>query len=282
MLAGADPSQVTTLATSTSGPLGDSRVEIILPTGGAAAWTTADGLPSQTLYGLYADDQGDVWVGTGGSGAVRFHAPSSLRTSLHFDVFGPEQGIAARAVYAILGAGGHRLWLGTTSGVYLFDPGAHDGHGEVLRHFDKTSGLVARDVSTANSLALDAQGHLWMGFAGGFALYDPALEERPLPPPPVRLERVSIDTGGGSAPTVLRVPFSTPPHLREHERWLRPDAPLVVPPGRNNLRFDFRALTFRAPKSVRYEVQLIGFDPGWSPTGSDSFWREPDVLLATP
>ena len=181
-------------ATSTGGPSAPPRVR---------AWTAAEGLPSENLYGLFAARDGEVWVGTGGSGLVRFRPTADLAQPLAFTRFGPESGIDARAVFAIRENSGGRLWLGTTAGVYHFDPRADGGRGRVLRHFDRSSGLVSKDTSTGNSLALDDRGRVWIGFSGGITRYDPALEEPPLPPPRTTVERVSL---GPRAAVVLRAP----------------------------------------------------------------------------
>ncbi|HET9767162.1 MAG TPA: two-component regulator propeller domain-containing protein, partial [Thermoanaerobaculia bacterium] len=232
------------------------------------AWTAAEGLPSENLYGLFAARNGEVWVGTGGSGLVRFRPTADLTRPPAFTRFGPESGIDARAVFAIREDPAGRLWLGTTAGVYHFDPRADNGRGRVLRHFDRSSGLISKDTSTGNSLALDDRGRVWIGFSGGITRYDPALEEPPLPPPRTTLERVAL---GPRAAVVLRAPFTSPPHLREGERWLDAAAPLALERGQHNLRVDYRGLSYRSPRQVRYQVRLVGFDPDWSAAGTEPF-----------
>jgi len=235
--------------------------------GRVQAWTEAQGLPTESLYGLFAASDGAMWVGTGTRGVLRFVPPADLSTPIAFARFGVERGVE-RAVYAVREEAKGRLWLGTTAGVYLFDPRADGGRGVVLRHLDRASGLLSKETSTSNSLAVDERGRLWMGFFGAVSRYDPALEEPPLPPPRVSLERVTI---GPRRPRVLRAPFSSPPALRERERWLDSGTPLVTERGQHNLRFDFRALAYRASKQLRYQVKLLGFDPDWSPPGAEPF-----------
>jgi signal transduction histidine kinase/ligand-binding sensor domain-containing protein/DNA-binding response OmpR family regulator len=232
------------------------------------AWTAADGLPSANLYGLAAARNGELWIGTGGGGLIRARRTGGAAPSLTFERIGAERGVDARAVFAIREDPAGRLWLGTTAGVYLFDPAADGGRGAVLRHFDRASGLISKDTSTANSLALDDGGRVWMGFSGGITRYDPTFEVPPLPPPRVSLERVTV---GPRQRLVLRAPFSSPPRLGGGERWLETAAPLVLERGQHNLRFDYRALTYRSPRQVRYQVQLVGFDLDWSAAGAEPF-----------
>ncbi len=255
-----------------SGGLAAFRGDVTTSGSRVRAWTAAQGVPNGSLYGLFAARDGEVWIGAASSGLLRFRPPANPLASssppLSFTRFGRERGIDARAVFAVREDARGRLWLTTTSGVYHFDPRADGGRGAVLRRFDRSSGLVSNDSSTGNSLALDEQGRVWAGFSGGITRYDPALEEAPLSPPRTSIERVTL---GPRRPLVLRAPFTMPPQLRAGEQWLDASAPLVVERGRHNVRFDFRGLSYRAPHELRYEVQLVGFDPDWLPVDGDPF-----------
>jgi signal transduction histidine kinase/ligand-binding sensor domain-containing protein/DNA-binding response OmpR family regulator len=228
--------------------------------GRVRAWGAADGLPTTNIYGLHAAADGSLWIGTGGNGLLRMRR---TREGLTFEPWGAERGVPARTVSAIRPDERGRLWVGSTAGVFLLDPAAYGGRGAVVRHFDRSAGLISKDVSTANSIAVDPQGDLWFGFSGGITHYDPDLDEIPLPPPVTTLERISVDG------RTLRPAFSPPPALAPGEEWLQPGAPLTFPPGGNNLRFDFRGLSYR--DKARYRYQLVGFDPRWSQPTTEPF-----------
>ena len=232
------------------------------PPAAAPGASPSAALPSANIYGLHAAGDGQLWLGTGGAGLVR--ARRAAGGELHFDRAGLESGLHAATVSAIRPDGRGRLWIGSTSGIWLFDPRRAGSPAAVLRHFDKGSGLISKDVSTANSLALDAQGRVWCGFSGGLGLYDPTLEEPPAAPPRIAIERVAV---GGLR--VLRAPFSPPPRLAAGEEWFDAAAPLRLPPRGRNLRFDFRGLSARG--GLLYRHRLDGFDSGWSTPSAEAF-----------
>jgi signal transduction histidine kinase/ligand-binding sensor domain-containing protein/DNA-binding response OmpR family regulator len=228
--------------------------------GRVRSWSAAQGLPNANIYGLHAAPDGTLWIGTGGGGLVRARHEGG---KLVFDSFGAGAGVTARTVSAIRPDGAGRLWVGSTSGVYLVDPAANGGRGAVQRHFDRTAGLISKDVSTSNSIALDRTGRLWLGFSGGITFYDPGREEAPLAPPAATIERVALDD------RVYRAPFSPPPMLASGEVWLDAGSALSLAPGSRNLRFDFRGLAYR--ERTRFRHQLVGYDGGWSEATSEPF-----------
>ena len=247
---------------------GRMRSWIPAPAGGAASrqassdMLSSDTLPSANIYGLHAAEDGTLWIGTGGAGLVR--ARRRADGELRFDRVGLASGLSAPTVSAIRPDGRGRLWVGSTAGIWLFDPRRAGSSGAVLRHFDKDSGLISKDVSTANSLALDSRGRVWCGFSGGLGLYDPALEEPPAATPRIAIERVAV----GNL-RVLRAPFSPPPRLGAREEWLDANAPVGLPPKGRNLRFDFRGLSARG--ALLYRTRLDGFDEGWSEPTREAF-----------
>ncbi len=73
-----------------------------------SSWTTAEGLPSNTIRTLAQTPDGYVWVGTD-AGLVRFDG-------VHFTVFGLQDGLQSTKVSSLLVDRAGTLWLGTFGG----------------------------------------------------------------------------------------------------------------------------------------------------------------------
>jgi PAS domain S-box-containing protein len=124
---------------------------------GHGVWTTADGLPQDSVRGIAQTDDGYLWIATMG-GLARFDGVSfTVFNSANTPVLGRDE-ITALAADP---AGG--LWIGT-------------GGAGVLRFFN---GKFAQVVSVADThtdnvrfLMVDSRGVLWIGADGGLSKYD--------------------------------------------------------------------------------------------------------------
>jgi signal transduction histidine kinase len=87
-----------------------------------------------------------------------------------------------------------------------------------------------------------AQGPLWFATRKGVAITDPHhLSESSLPPP-VAIERFTVD-----------------------DTELQPsNTELNVPPGHNRFAFEYAGLSYAAPSKLRYRYILEGFDKQWT------------------
>jgi len=223
-------------------------------------YTTAHGLGSNSINAISITGDGTVWVGTGGGGLARFNRGASAGQAA-FARFGPEAGLRSDSVVAITEGADGLLWLGTSRGVDLFDPHHRrpDGQqGEVIRHFDKRSGLISNELLTSNAIARASDGTLWFGFSDGVTHYHPSLDWPEVTPPNVVMKRVVV--GGRRAYYSPFAAVASAP--RRNVEWLSSGA-LAVAPDENSIHFAFRALSFKGPETLGYEYQLVGFDPDW-------------------
>lgn len=72
-------------------------------------FTTRDGLTSNTIYQLYGDRAGTLWIGTGAGGLDRY-------TRGRFSAFTEHDGLVGDDVYSILEDREGTLWIGTAGG----------------------------------------------------------------------------------------------------------------------------------------------------------------------
>ena len=101
-------------------------------------------------------------------------------------------------------------------------------------------------------------GRLWLTMATGLAVIHPYRIREPLGPPPVQIERILVDDKA----VVTAMNY----FVGAERDGAEPAAILKLPPDYHRLEFDFTALTFSSPESVRFRYQLEGFDEDWNET----------------
>jgi len=117
-------------------------------------YTMEEGLVSGFIYALYADENGDVWLG-GNDGASRFDGEE-------FHNFTTADGLPGGIVWAIAEDGRGNVWFGTDAGASRYD-------GKEFVHFTTANGLVQDDV---RDIVEDRQGNIWFGTSAGVSRYD--------------------------------------------------------------------------------------------------------------
>jgi len=222
--------------------------------GAMARFVTAQGLGNDDVRAVYVDPLGVVWAGTHGGG-LSYLRPGMTR----FLPIGPGRGLDATSIAAIVQDASGKLWLGTNRGLYQIDPATVDARDKpfVLQWLDERDGLISREVISSNALAFDEEGRVWAGFLRGLTQYDPSRRVPNKIAPAAMIVRAAINGHMAHAPftTVSREPNVLP--------WPG-SSPLRLTHRQNNLRFEFRGLSFRDEGDVRFRYKLEGFDPDWS------------------
>jgi ligand-binding sensor domain-containing protein/signal transduction histidine kinase len=106
--------------------------------------------PNLHARGFYAGKDGDLWIGTNGSGLVHLQ----LRA---VQMFAKTDGLPSDIAMAVLPAHDGRLWVGANCGLAVFD-------GNHFRTFGEKDGLANTCVW---SLAEDRRHNIWIGTYGG-------------------------------------------------------------------------------------------------------------------
>jgi signal transduction histidine kinase/ligand-binding sensor domain-containing protein/CheY-like chemotaxis protein len=114
-------------------------------------FTTKDGLPDHSIWGLAAGAGGALWVGTHAGGLSEYRQG-------HFHAYGPGDGFTPTSILKLLSDRDGTLWIGTDgTGVSRLAGGAFTSY----QTRDGLSNQVVR------CLYEDSEGSLWMGTAGG-------------------------------------------------------------------------------------------------------------------
>lgn len=108
------------------------------------------------VLSLLEDHQGNIWVGTYGTGLWKYDQKQWLQ-------YTEQEGLASNTIYTMLQDQQHTLWLGTNEGLAKFD-------GKHLFTYTTREGLSNNVVL---SLFEDAKYGLWIGtYAAGLMLFD--------------------------------------------------------------------------------------------------------------
>ena len=125
------------------------------------------------IRALYADDMGQIWLGSSRAQLLRFDSHTEQLETVALPTDFP----ATSEFHAMLPGNDGRLWVSSANGLLRMD--AHSGK---IRVFRATDGL-ASDVFFIRSAMASEDGSLYFGGRKGFNRFDPkALTDVPTPP----------------------------------------------------------------------------------------------------
>jgi ligand-binding sensor domain-containing protein/signal transduction histidine kinase len=207
-------------------------------------YTTANGLSSNVITALLPGSNGALLIGTQDHGWTRWDGQRFNAEMAE----GPNQ--TNIGIHAILNDEAGHIWFATGNGIARCDSTAELAGCSHWIEFGTADGLRSREMATNShpSAWRSRDGHLWFATPKGLVEVDPAHFPVNMVPPPVALERFSVDDvdqalrGGG---------FS-----------------VEVPAGHEHFQFEYAGLSFAAPQKVRYRFMLEGFDRKWIEAGS--------------
>lgn len=115
-------------------------------------YTTADGLSSNTIFPIYEDVEGSIWIGTSDNGLNRLRQQA-------ITTYSQRDGLAGNNIYPIYQDRAGNIWISTwVHGLAMY----RDGN---LTQYTRKNSSLCSDIIT--SLAEDSDGSLWIGGYGG-------------------------------------------------------------------------------------------------------------------
>ena len=118
------------------------------------SYTVRDGLPQNTVYKIFQDSKGYIWLGTDGGGISKFDGRKHT-------YFKKEDGLASNVVRDILEDKDGNIWLATNEGVSIYD-------GIDFKTISEEDGLIS---NTVVKIYEDSKGRVWVGSTGGGLSY---------------------------------------------------------------------------------------------------------------
>lgn len=217
---------------------------------------------------LLGTPDGSVWIGYGGQGLGRLKAG-------RFSHYRMEHGLHDDYLSNILPDGHGRLWFAGNRGIFSVREKELDDFedGRTTRiwsvAYGRNDGLPQLQASSDAwpGAQRGTDGRLFFAMQSGVAVVDADnLKEDPQPPPVV-IERVTVNGkivaayGAGGAPASAT--SVAPLELGQGDAHLR------LPPGqRQQVEFDFTALTYTNPASIGFKYRLHDLDTNWVEAGT--------------
>jgi PAS domain S-box-containing protein len=206
----------------------------------------SDGLPTDSVWTITGDADGTLWLGGNVGGLVRFRKGKFTAATV-------KNGMLDDEIFSILQDAAGSLWISCNRGVFAISKSefAQFADGKTatvqIRRFSERDGMRSRECNGAFQPAGWAfrDGHMGFATMKGLATLDPANIVRNQVPPPMVIERASVD----GKDLAGRGPFS-------------------LEAGVDKLEFSFAALTFINPDQVHYFYRLEGFDKQWTDAGT--------------
>jgi len=219
-----------------------------------------------SIRSLLATPDGSLWIGYAGDGLGRFRAGQYHRLTT-------AAGLADDFVSQLLADGNGNLWIAGNRGLSRIQLSELNAvfAGQTARvsarSYGRSDGLPGfqpnRDYCPAVCRGRD--GRLWFSTRSGLLMVEAGnIRDNP-EPPPVRLERVTVDDQ-----TMALYDARSPLHVERGTNLLDlrdPAGGLRVAPGHRKLEIEFAALSFASPENVQFRYRLGGFDRKWTEAG---------------
>ncbi|TDS18793.1 signal transduction histidine kinase [Maribacter caenipelagi] len=252
-----------------------------------------DGSIINSIYQIFEDNQGNIWVGTLNTGlfkliengdeysAVHYHTKNSLNNSLinaiiqdkeetiwvgtqgglhkynpqtdSFSVISKNDGLKNDAIKSIIDDQKKHLWLSTEEGIIRYDTNT----GKTI-NYDVGDGLQSKEFIASSSITTK-KGEYIFGGINGFNIFTASDVEK-------RKDTLTLFVSG------LKI-FNKPVLPNDDFGVLDKDISqvdsLTFNYNQSVINIDFKALTFRHPESVNYAFYLEGFEKDWNYVGNN-------------
>ncbi len=224
------------------------------------------GLNSNSIYSICessintnSDDETILWIGTSNGlnkividNLASINSPlPKIKKAMHYTT---QNGLADNSIKSIVEDGKGNLWLGTSSGISLYDTDKN-----IFINFNSADGVIGNDFNFSAGLKYDDD-LIILGSTAGLNYFNPRSIEQSSYKPDVMLTdflifNKSIKPASNSA--LSKTIFSTEVISLSHTQ--------------NVFSFQFAALDFNNPGSIIYSYMMEGFDKDWIQSGSRRF-----------
>jgi signal transduction histidine kinase/ligand-binding sensor domain-containing protein len=196
---------------------------------------------------MKAMPDGSIWIGYAGAGLGILHNGKFVQ-------IGEGQGFYDAYICSMNADDNGGIWFATDHGIFEVHRSEIESVARGLADrvnsipFGRDDGLLNLQAfyGFAPNSAKSRDGRLWFPMRTGLAVVNPLYVPDNRVPPPVLIERVTVDGQATETSTAGR---------------------FVLPPAFHRLEVDFTAPTFIAPENVRFRYRVEGWDDGWIECG---------------
>ena len=215
---------------------------------------------SQTLIRcLTFTPDGALWIGYDEQGLGRLKNGKFARIRA-------SQGLASDTISLITPDGRGWLWIGSSGGISKVRQADLDavaeGRATTVHSFqygDEEMPDLQANFHLWPASLLSSDGRVWMAMDTALAVITPERSREQTTPPRVVVTQVTVD-GDPIGAYSDEVPIPQAADIRQR-------AGLRLPPDHHKVQFDYTALNFSSPASVRFRYRLEGLDDDWIDAG---------------
>jgi ligand-binding sensor domain-containing protein len=212
-----------------------------------------ESMSENTGFAMYEDEQKNIWVGTYGGGLNKL----DIKTE-KFKHYTTDDGLIDNNVVSIVPDKKGNFWLGTFSGISVFNPST-----ESFQNFNKKSGLSNVGYSSFFYGKGRYSDRLFYGGDTDIDFFYPdSISPSTIDPnihlTDFKLFNKTVLTKGGNQNTKTFF-------LDEDIAFIKQ---ITLKYEQNVVGFDFVALDYSSPKTVKYAYKLEGFDTAWQYIGN--------------
>lgn len=197
-----------------------------------------------------------LWIGTN-NGLNKFIVTDSNEIDDYKSVviknFTVSDGLSNNSINSILEDENGNLWLGTGSGISFFDV-----ENETFINFSNADGIIGGSINTASAIKLE-NGLMLFGSAEGLNYFHPEDIKLSDFVPPIVFTDFQIFNQSVPDRKLFTGPTATS------------NAVIKLSYNENVFSFEFAALDFNSPRSIKYAYKMEGFDIDWIETNDRRF-----------
>jgi ligand-binding sensor domain-containing protein/signal transduction histidine kinase len=206
----------------------------------------AVGALAGSLKSLYGDTDGTLWIGTWGSGLIRWrHGVAE-----HFTA---ADGLHDDRVHQVVEDGNGQLWISSNRGIFRVAKANLEAFaaGRVAKltsvAYDESYGMRSRECNGGSQPAAlrGRDGRLYFATIQGVAIVNPQSLTTHDVMPPVLIEEVHVD-----------------------QQRISSDHRAIFAAGMREIDFHYSAPSFLDPEKIRFRYRLEGYDETWVEIGS--------------
>ena len=200
-------------------------------------------LSSNAAWTITEDRYGNLWVGTENSGLNVWLAKDRNAGIVRFNRLNITNGLSSNVVYGLVSDSTGYLWVSSNRGISRYHVDTSNQEISLsLRHFTVDDGLPGNEFNLAAALRA-SNGKLLFGGTAGMTIFQPEQHTHVSPPPQIVLTEFRKLN--------QQVPFNLdqPEFTIEHSD--------------NLIHLSYAALDYAAPRRLRYQHFLKGFDEDW-------------------
>ena len=205
------------------------------------------------IYGLYKDNNRQVWMCTFGGGLSRLDGFDEVTHLPILTSLGAKEGLHNDVIISILEDKMGRLWLVNADGLSCYDY-----QSDRIRHFDNSDGFPDVQLEES-SAALIQNGEIWLGCKDGILAYQPERIHTAKLQYPIYIiggEVNNQDIRSYNQPAILEKSMIYTDHL-------------TLRHSQSMFTLEFAALNFYNPERISYRYRLKGFDHDWHYAGKN-------------